>query len=132
MLIDKKIIDGLLTEASKSQRLRQNYDLRTSADDNSQRMLNAVLPGTQVPIHRHRETTECVFIIKGKLEEIFYDENGVECNRFLLDASSEYNRGCVVPKGVWHTIVVKEPSVIFESKDGAYKPLSADDVWNYE
>lgn len=128
MVFDKVFIDALLEEASQSPRLRHNFDLRTSVDDSSQRMLNALLPGTKVPIHRHRETTECVFIIKGKLEEVLYDGNGVECNRFLLDASSEYGRGCVIPKGIWHTVVVKEPSVIFESKDGKYMPLSDEDI----
>ena len=130
MQIDKNLIDNLLKQASESPRLRQNYDLRTSPEDQSQRMLNAVLPGTNVPIHRHRNTTECVIILKGKLEEVFYDENGAECERFILDASSEYDRACVVPKGMWHTIVVKEPSVIFEAKDGAYTPLSETDQMN--
>ena len=111
--------------------MRQAYDLRTSAEDQSQRMLNAVLPDTQVSIHRHKESTECVLILKGKIEEILYNEKGIEYERFILDASSDI-KGCIIPKGIWHTIIVKEPSVIFEAKDGAFKSLTADDVWNYE
>ena len=66
-----------------------------------------------------------------KIEEILYNDKGVEYERYYLDANSDC-RGCVVPKGVWHTIVVREPSVIFEAKDGVFKPLTSDDVWNYE
>ncbi len=131
MKINKQLFDTLLSQAADSVRLRQNYDLRTSSEDQSQRMLNAVLPGTQVPIHRHQQTTECVFILQGKLEEILYDEKGIEYERYYLDTDSDC-QGCVVPKGVWHTIVVREPSVIFEAKDGVFKPLTSDDVWNYE
>ena len=78
MKINKQLFDTLLSQAADSVRLRQNYDLRTSSEDQSQRMLNAVLPGTQVPIHRHQKTTECVFILKGKIEEILYNDKGVE------------------------------------------------------
>lgn len=132
MKIDKNLLEGLLEQAKTSPRLRQNYDLRTTENDSSQRMLNALQPGTQIPIHRHRDSTECIIILKGKVEEIFYNEKGVECDRIILDASSEYSRACVVPKGMWHTLIVREPSVIFESKDGAYAPLTSQDVWNYE
>lgn len=130
MKIDKALIVSMFKEAASSPKLRFNYDLRTSSYDTSQRMLNAVLPGTKISIHRHRDTTECVFILTGRLEEVFYDDKGMELERIMLDASLEYARGCVVPKGVWHTIVVYEPSVIFESKDGAYVPQDKDDVMN--
>lgn len=132
MKIDKNLLESLLEQARTSPRLRHNYDLRTTENDLSQRMLNALQPGTQIPIHRHRDSTECVVILKGRVEEIFYNEKGVECDRILLDAASEYSRACVVPQGMWHTLIVREPSVIFESKDGAYAPLSSQDVWNYE
>lgn len=132
MKIDKSLLEGLLEQAKTSPRLRQNFDLRTTEHDSSQRMLNALQPGTQIPIHRHRDSTECIVILKGRVEEIFYNEKGVECDRILLDAASEYSRICVVPQGMWHTLIVLEPSVIFESKDGAYAPLTSQDVWNYE
>lgn len=127
MLLDDKLYDQLLKQAADNPRLRQNYDLRTSVDDSSQRMLNAVLPGTVVPIHRHQETSETVFILKGQVDEVLYDEQGNETERFALKADSDV-KGCVVPKGVWHTIEVYEPSVIFEAKDGAFKPLASEDM----
>lgn len=116
-----------------------NYDLRTSASDNSQRMLNALLPGTSVPINRHPLSNENVLLLQGKLVEVFYEEetlgsdmpmgmdaqdvmNGVrlrEKERVTLDPSVG-NYGCIVPAGVWHTVEVLEPSVIYEAKDGRY------------
>ncbi len=131
MIIDETFIKGLLGQAAKSERLRANYDLRTSTDDSSQRMLNVLLPGTQVPIHRHQETTETVVVLSGKLTEVFYDNKGVECARFNL-CTAEGCYALQVPKGMWHTVIVNEPCIIFEAKDGPYKPLTSDDVWNYE
>lgn len=117
--IDKKLISELFDKALLNPRLRQSYDLRTSTNDHSQRMLNALLPGTVVPIHRHPKSTENVFLLCGKLVEIFYDEKGKEIERILLDPTIS-NYGCVVPQGVWHSVEVIEPSVIFEAKDGKY------------
>ena len=131
MEIDNKFISKLLSEAAENPRLRQNYDLRTSSDDNSQRMLNALLPGTVVPIHRHPHSTENVLLLHGKLVEVLYEEeragDGIEKDvrrlhetaRIVLDPSSG-NYGCVVPAGVWHTVEILEPSVIYEAKDGKY------------
>ncbi len=131
MIIDETFLDALLEKATESERRRVNYDLRTSADDQSQRMLNVLLPGTQVPIHRHRETTETVVVLSGRLTEILYDDRGVECARFDL-CPAEGRFALQIPKGQWHTVIVNEPCVIFEAKDGAYKPLTSEDVWNYE
>lgn len=136
MEIDNKFISKLLSEAAENPRLRQNYDLRTSSDDNSQRMLNALLPGTVVPIHRHPHSTENVLLLHGKLVEVLYEEeragDGIEQKqdmaigrrlhetaRIVLDPSSG-NYGCIVPAGTWHTVEVLEPSVIYEAKDGKY------------
>lgn len=119
MEINKDLIDKLFVEAKENPRLRQNLDLRTSAEDSSQRMLNALLPGTVVPIHRHPNSTENVFLLCGKLVEVIYDEDGNVKERILLDpAAGSY--GCVVPQGAWHTVEVLEPSVIYEAKDGKY------------
>ena len=119
MEINKDLIDKLFVEAKENPRLRQNLDLRTSSEDSSQRMLNALLPGTVVPIHRHPNSTENVFLLCGKLVEVIYDENGNVKERILLDpAAGSY--GCVVPQGAWHTVEVLEPSVIYEAKDGKY------------
>ena len=119
MEINKNFLGKLFEQAVANPRLRQNYDLRTSSDDNSQRMLNALLPGTVVPIHRHPHSSENVLLLCGKLVEIIYDENGNEKERIHLDPTIG-NYGCVIPPGAWHTVEVLEPSVIYKVKDGKY------------
>lgn len=140
MIIDNTLLDSLLEQAKSSPRLRQNFDLRTSTEDTSQRMLNALQPDTVVPIHRHTDTSETVICLCGRLEEIIYEEvveyvreetsrteevlrkqTFKEVSRQLL-CPAEGLCGIQIPKGAWHTIHVIEPSVIFEAKDGAYKP----------
>lgn len=119
MEINKELLDNLFEQAKENPRLRQNLDLRTSSADTSQRMLNALLPGTIVPIHRHPQSTENVLLLCGKIVEVICDENGNEIERIHLD-STVGNYGCVVPQGAWHTVEVLEPSVIYEAKDGKY------------
>ena len=119
MTINKELLDKLFEQAAVNPRLRQNMDLRTSVNDNSQRMLNALLPGTIVSIHRHPQSTENVFLLRGKVVEVIYDEYGNEKERILLDPAIG-NYGCVVPQGAWHTVEALEPSVIYETKDGRY------------
>ena len=119
MEINKDLLDNLFEQAKENPRLRQNLDLRTSSADTSQRMLNTLLPGTVVPIHRHPQSTENVFLLCGKIVEVICDENGNEIERIHLDPSVG-NYGCVVPQGAWHTVEVLESSVIYESKDGKY------------
>ena len=119
MKINKELLDNLFEQAKENPRLRQNLDLRTSSADTSQRMLNALLPGTVVPIHRHPMSTENVLLLCGKLVEVLYDADGNETERILLDPSVDCY-GCVVPQGVWHSVEVLEPSVIYEAKDGKY------------
>ena len=119
MEINKDLLDSLFEQAKENPRLRQNMDLRTSSADTSQRMLNALLPGTVVPIHRHPQSTESVFLLCGKIVEVICDENGNEIERIHLDPTVG-NFGCVVPQGAWHTVEVLEPSVIYEAKDGKY------------
>ncbi len=119
MEINKELLDSLFEQAKENPRLRQNLDLRTSSADTSQRMLNALLSGTIVPIHRHPQSTENVFLLCGKIVEVICDENGNEIERIHLDPTVG-NYGCVVPQGAWHTVEVLEPSVIYESKDGKY------------
>lgn len=138
MLIDNILLDSLFEQAKASERKRMNYDLRTSAEDTSQRLLNALLPGTVVPIHRHEDTTETVICLKGRLEEIIYEEV-VEYSREETSRTEEVVRkvsfkevsrhlicpaeglyGVQIPAGAWHTIHVIEPSVIFEAKDGKF------------
>lgn len=128
MKIDKELLDELLAKAASSERLRTNFDLRTSPEDGGQRMLNALLPGTVVAVHRHPMSNESVLCLKGRLVEVLYEEareggaDGrrlVESERVVLDPSAG-TYGCVVPAGAWHTVEVLEPSVIFEAKDGKY------------
>ena len=130
MNIDKEILDRLTAEAKGCERLRMNFDLRTSSDDKSQRMLNALEPGTKVPVHRHRTTAETVIIIRGKVKEILFDENGNVSEEILMETGGD----CPVlqiPAGQWHTIESLESgTVIFEAKDGAFAPLSEEDILN--
>ena len=128
MNIDKKVLDELTAKAKACERLRMNYDLRTSSNDTSQRMLNALEPGTVVPVHRHRSTAETVIIIRGKVKEILFNEAGEVAEEILMEVGGD----CPVlqiPAGQWHSIeALEEGTVIFEAKDGAFAPLSAEDV----
>lgn len=177
-MIDRNLLDGLLQQAAENPRKRMNYDMRTSPEDGSQRMLNAILPGSVVPIHRHPISSENMILISGKLEVVMYEEvtdlripgitegrkdgstdsgnHGItesrnDGNDGITDSGSDGNMdgenegtrmkvakrtlkevgrfhlciaegcyGCQVPKGVWHTVQVIEPSVIYEAKDGKY------------
>ena len=134
LIIDNKLLDTLLTKANDNPRFRLNYDLRTSVDDQSQRMLNALLPGTEVVIHRHPNSSESVVCLCGRMDVVVYDEvvtyvqdgedkkqkvSYNETERISL-APVEGKFGCSIPKGAWHTVEVFEPSVIFEAKDRAY------------
>ena len=117
--IDKTLISNLLAQAASNPRLRPTSDLRSSEAEGSQRMLNALQPGTVVPIHRHPRSNESIVLLCGKAEEIFYDGEGRETERLLMDPEAG-SYGCVVPAGSWHTIVALEPTVIMEVKDGRY------------
>ena len=128
MKIDKPLLDSLTQKAKESPRLRMNLDMRTSAEDGSQRMLNALEPGTVLPIHRHRKTTETVVILRGSATQYFYDDNGNITEQVTITAGTP-DCGMSVEAGRWHRIVCHESgTVIFEAKDGAYEPITADDI----
>ena len=128
MMITQAILDKLTEEAKASTRLRVNLDLRNGPEDSSQRMLNALEPGTVMPIHRHLGSSETVVILRGKIQWIFYDENGAETERVVLDADGDL-RMLIVEKDRWHSLECLESgSVLFESKDGAYRPLGEGEV----
>lgn len=128
MVIDKELLDNLTAQAKINPRLRQSFDLRNSAEDKSQRMLNALEPGTVMPIHRHHESSETVVIIRGCIRWIFYDENGNETERVTLDANGE-PRMLNVERNRWHSLECLESgSVLYESKDGPYHPLEEDEI----
>ena len=127
MVIDNEILDGLTAKAKENPRLRCNLDMRNSADDQSQRMLNALEPGTVMPIHRHKTTSETCICIRGHFEEYFYDENGN-----LTDTIDMVPGGVVlnIEKGQWHSLKCLESgSVLYESKDGPYHPLEEDEIF---
>ena len=128
MIIDKSLLDTLSSQTKASPRLRINYDLRNSENDNSQRMLNALEPGTVMPIHRHRKSSETVVIVRGSLIERFYDEEGNVTEEVLMAAGGE-NPVVQVEKGRWYSLECLEPdTVLFEAKDGKYEPLKADEL----
>ncbi len=119
MVFDTEFLETLLGQATESPRLRASCDLRTTPDDNSQRILNALMPGTKVPVHRHPHSAESIVCVVGCLDEIILDDNGAEIERYRLNPQ-EGRFGCQIPGGAWHTVEVREPSVIFEAKDGAF------------
>lgn len=132
MIIDKKTLDSLSQQAKESPRLRQAFDLRTTPNDSSQRILNAVEPGTILPIHRHRGSTETIVCLRGKVVQHYYDDNGNKIASYEL-APNSAQVGLSVPVGQWHALEsLEEGSVIFECKDGAYQPLSAEDILEVE
>ena len=129
MKITQALLDQLTEQAKASPRLRMNYDLRNSEADQSQRMLNAIEPGSPLPIHRHRKTSETVVCLRGRLVEEYYDE----LERICTDRIELSPNGPVVavniPAGQWHTVRAFESgTVILEMKDGAYEPLQECDI----
>ena len=128
MVIDKAILDNLIEQAKNNPRLRQAMDLRNSPEDGSQRMLNALEPGTVMPIHRHHASSETVVILRGKIKWIFFDDNGKETESVVLDANGE-PRMLNAERNRWHSLECLESgSVLYESKDGSYHPLEEDEV----
>ena len=128
MFLNTELFDKLTALAKASPRLRMNFDLRNTSDDKSQRMLNALEPGTVMPIHRHRCSSETVTVLRGKVKWLYYDENGKLTDTFIV-APSSHLCGLSVPKGQWHSLECMESgTVILEAKDGVYTPLGVGDV----
>ena len=126
MIIDQHTLDILTAEAKASPRLRMNLDLRNSTEDASQRMLNAIEPGTVMPIHRHRTSSETVVCLRGHFKEFFYDDSGA-----LTEVIDMVPGGVVVnvPIGQWHSLESLESgTVLLECKDGAWEPLGEEDI----
>lgn len=128
MIIDKQLLATLSAQAKANPRLRQNYDLRTTPEDNSQRMLNALELGTVMPMHRHRTSSESIAILRGKMVMRFYDDKGNLTEEVVM----EPNGNCPmvqVEKSQWHSLeVLEEGTVVFEAKDGAYEPIQDEDI----
>ena len=128
MVIDNKILDELTVKAKGNPRLRQAMDLRNSPEDLSQRMLNALEPGTVMPIHRHHGSSETVVILRGKIRWMFYDDQGRITESTELRSDGEV-RMLNVEKDRWHSLECLESgSVLYESKDGPYHPLGEDEI----
>ena len=128
MVLTADILDKLSNEAKANERLRMNLDLRTSTADQSQRMLNALEPGTQVPIHRHPATSETVVVLRGSVREVFYDEQGNVIESVTLRAGTEPS-AMNIPAGIWHTAECLESgTILFETKDGAFEPRRDEDI----
>ena len=129
MVVFKSLLDDLSEQAKANPRLRQAMDLRNSPEDTSQRMLNALEPGTVMPIHRHHGSSEAVVILRGRIRWMFYDENGKETESIVLDANGPI-RMIVAEKDRWHSLECLESgSVLYESKDGPYHPLEEDEIF---
>ena len=127
-IIDEELLDSITIQAIESPRLRMNYNFHESNDSKSQRLLNAVEPGTALPIHRHLNTPETYIVLKGSLNLLLYSENKelVGC-REINPKKGVF--GVDIPAGQWHTIeVIESGTVIFEVKDGPYKPLVEENI----
>ena len=128
MVLTAEILDALSAKAKTNERLRMNYDLRTSPDDQSQRMLNAMEPGTVLPIHRHTTTCETIVMMRGSIKEMFYDDKGNLTESVVLKAGTEPS-AMNIPKGVWHNLECLEPgTILFEAKDGPFEPRREEDT----
>ena len=129
MMITQAILDELTAKAKESPRLRMNMDLRDSAEDTSQRMLNAIEPGSPLPIHRHQKTSETVVCLRGRLVEEFYDDLERICTERIELSPGGPIVALNIPAGQWHTVQALESgTVILEMKNGKYKPLSDVDI----
>ena len=128
MILDQIILDALSQQAKANPRLRQAFDRRTTPEDQSQRILNAVEPGTILPIHRHRGSTETIVVLRGKVVQYYFNDADEKTASYEL-APNSAQVGMSVPVGQWHALEsLEEGSVIFECKYGAYQPLSAEDI----
>ena len=128
MLIDKKLLDEVTVRAKANERLRMNYNLHDSLDAKAQRLLNALEPGTLLPVHRHRHTAETYIVLRGAIRVLFYNDERVLTNEFIVHPEEKVY-GVHIPAGQWHTLEVLESgTVIFEVKDGPYAPPKPEDI----
>ena len=127
-IIDKCLLDSVSSDAKESRRLRMNYNFHDSLDAPCQRLLNALEPGTAVPIHRHKHTSETYILLRGKLKMMFYNDKKEVIDESILSIEVG-NYGIHIPAGVWHAMeVLASGTVIFETKDGPYMPIQECDI----
>ena len=128
MLIDNNLLDSVTSKAKESDRLRMNYNFHESLDAKAQRLLNALEPGTELPIHRHQHTAETYIVLRGAIKVLFYNDDRVLTDEFMVDPL-EGVYGLHIPIGQWHTLEVLESgTMIFEVKDGPYTPMGPEDL----
>ena len=128
MLIDDNLLNKVTEQAKTSDRLRMNYNLHDSLDAKAQRLLNALEPGTELPIHRHPHTAETYIVLRGAIKVFFYNDDRMVTNEFMINPL-EGRYGIHIPAGQWHTLEVLESgTVIFEVKDGPYATLQPEDI----
>ena len=128
MLINKDLLDQVSQQAKESERLRMNYNFHDRLDAKAQRLLNAMEPGTELAIHRHRNTAETYMVIRGSIKVIYYNEKKEVIDTFIIDPKKE-EYGIHIPIGQWHTLeVLEKDTVIFEVKDGPYMAFKEEDV----
>jgi cupin fold WbuC family metalloprotein len=128
MLIDDHLLDEVTERAKGSERLRMNYNLHDSLEAKAQRLLNALEPGTLLPVHRHRHTAETYIVLRGAIKVLFYDDNKMLTDVFKVSPDKKVY-GVHIPAGQWHTLeVLENGTVIFEVKDGPYMPLGPEDI----
>lgn len=128
MIINQQVLDELTARAKASPRLRMNLDLRNSPEDLSQRMLNAIEPGSVLPVHRHLKSSETVVCLRGHLQEIFYADDGKVTEVIDMVPGSPCV-GVNIPRGQWHTVEsLASGTVILEVKDGPYAPLTEEEI----
>ena len=129
MKITQALLDKLTEEAKPSPRLRMNLDLRNDENDDSQRMLNAIEPGSPLPIHRHQKSSETVVCLRGRLVEEFYDDLERTCTERIELSPNGPVVALNIPAGQWHTVrALESGTVILEMKNGTYEPLSDVDI----
>ena len=131
MKITRTLLDKLTEQAKASPRLRMNYDLRNTETDLSQRMLNAIEPGSEIPIHRHKDSSETVVCLRGRIVEEYYDELERICTEAIELSTEGPVYALNIPAGQWHTVrALESGTVIVEMKNGAFEPLNDCDILN--
>lgn len=126
--IDTNLLNEVTAQAKESPRLRMNHNFHDSLDAKAQRLLNALEPGTVLPVHRHPHTAETYLLLRGKIRVMFYNDAKEETESTVLDPL-ERHYGVHIPAGQWYTLEVLESgSVLFEVKDGPYMPLGEADL----
>jgi cupin fold WbuC family metalloprotein len=127
-IIDEELLDTITLEAKENNRLRKNYNLHKSFDEKVQRLLNALEPGTEIPVHCHKHTAETYFVLRGRLIVHFYDRNkNLKRSEMLSPIDGKY--GISIPEGEWHSIeVLEKGTIIFEVKEGPYRPLKEEEI----